>query len=366
MNALFPLDLIAECEVTPMTRVMRDEFEAGNTSTRRLWPAQYFKRRFKVVTPPLTEREFITLRSFWSQRSGEYDAFWFRDNVNRGGQAQVRFTSAPRWSYAGARRVVTCELEEISPVRALIESDEIVTAANSTPLFWWDANRERSTASISATGMPEVGFESSTWDASNGASGGLRAVWQGSPTEILGLKTAQSQGYLANGTAYAKTAGNTTLSGTQPACTVFALARNPSSAAQAVLVAVGTPGSGSALGLQITAANKYAPWVGASEAWATAVQTNSAVDTWRTFAVVWAASSNTATLYVNAASVGAESNTRSLTNGRASLLGANDGTKIVAASGYVGHALVFPAALALADVKAVHNLLAPAYGLATV
>lgn len=98
---------------------------------------------------------------------------------------------------------------------------------------------------------------------------------------------------------------------------------------------------------------------------ATVGYTNSAASTWRSVAAVFAGSANTGALYVNAALIGTDTNTRSLTAGPAALHAAPDAT-LVAASGQSAHVLIFPAALTLAQIKAVHNLLGYQYGLPTV
>ncbi len=356
----FPVALIASCSVQPGTRVVSDTMEDGTTAVRLLWPVNTFKRTFTLTTPPLTEAEFAWLRSFYRQRSGPYEAFWFRDNINRGGNAEVRFspTKPINWNVSGLRRVVTIDLVEIAPVAALPEADELAAAAGATPLFWWDADREK----CLLDGGTEIN-DTATFDA---AGGGVRATWYGGASGLLGGKTSTHSTYLHQGGAvYAKTASNAALSGAQPAVTVFIVCRAATSATQQVLLSAGAAGSGSAVGLQLTGSNAFAPWVGSTETWTGATQSNGTADTWRSLAAVWAASSDTATLYVNAASVGTASNTRSLTAGPAALNGSPSGT-LVTVSGQSAHAIIFPAALTLAQVKAVHNLLATQQGLAAV
>lgn len=354
-NALYPLGLIQRQTVVKLNRVLGDEFESGATSARLMWTAQYFKRRIELQHSPLTLAEFRYLRSFWSQRSGRYDSFWFRDNAQRGGNVSVRFASDIPEQYAGRAFSVGVSLQEVAAIRALPEFDELAAAAGFTPLAWFDANRERY--------MPHAGAvttDASAYDASLNAD----AAWQAG-TLPLGNYAAQYQHYAFTGSEWARTAGNVSgLTGAQPACTVFAIVKHGTVSSKQVLFSVGAMGAGKAIGIAVSAANFYEPWIGGSEAWGTAKFENSAINTWRSVAVVWAASSDTASLYVNGASALTESETRAFEAGPLALGAAIDGT--LKASGNVAHALVFAGALSQAQVKAVHNLLGYQYGLATV
>lgn len=363
-SVFYPLGLIAKLTNTKFERTLVDPFESGATSTRRTWAAQNFKRHFKIAHAPLTAAEWRWLRSFYSQRNGMYDAFWFRDNVNRDGNAQVRFAAELQTDFMGAARLIQIDLDEIAPIRALPEFDEVAAAAGVSPLFWYDPNRELWYQHIGNTLAPDP----SAYDSQLA----YPAPWQSGSALNLGGSLAQYQTYNFSGVEWAKTGGNIAgLAGSQPACTVFAIVRHSTAAAKQILFAVGAMGASHALGLALSAANYYEPWIGGSETWTNARQLNSAQNTYRSIAITWAASSNNATLYANAASNGTDSNTRALTAGPASLGAAIDGTLIsnpanALTNANLAHAMIFPAALSLAQIKALHNLLGYQYGLAIV
>lgn len=354
-DVLYPIGALKAVAVSRQDRTLVDAFEDGTTTSRRFWAAQSFKRKVQLQHAPLTLQEFRYLRSFFSQRSGGYDYFWFRDNVNRGGNLKVRFTQPLPEQWDGGARPVAVELAEVGPIRALPEFDEIATAAGSAPLLWYDANRE-----YYLTHAGTVLNDTSAYDVMLIQ----HPVWQAG-TPPIGNLLGQYQQYTFTGAEWAKTAANLAgLSGSQPACTVFAIAKHGTIAARQVLFSVGAMGTSKAVGIEVNASNFYTPFLGGSETWAIAQQSNGTPNTWRSFAVTWAAASNSATFYTNAASIGSESNTRAYTAGPAALGAAIDGT--LKASGNVAHALVFAGALTLAQVKAVHNLLGYQYGLAQV
>lgn len=361
-NSLFPLDLIATSDVTPTASVITDAFTDGTTSSRRFWPAQNFKRTFKLTTPPLAENEVRYLRSFISQRGGMYDAFWLRDNPNRGGQALVRFSKDPTTTWKSGARIYTLECQEIAPIRALPEFDEVAVAAGAPAAVWYDANRERA---VNYAGQSLI-YDSATWDAAT-LTPGNRAAWQANATGILASLGQQYPAYSADGAHWAVSPSPIGgLTSGQPALSLFALVNVPNAGAQKVLFALGAAGSGTALGLQITAANNLAPWVGLTESWTGALQANTAA-TWYSLAAVWPASSNVASFYVNGALIGTATNTRSLGAAPAASLLASPGGTLIAASGaLVHHAMAIPAALNLSQVKALHNLLGYQAGLASV
>jgi hypothetical protein len=340
-----------------------DEFENGSTMTRLIWNAQHFKRKFEIAHGALTLAEYRYLRSFYSQRSGGYDGFWFRDNVNRKGNANVRFASSLADDHDGTLFNAQVTLEEIAAIRALPEWDEVATAAGYTPALWYDANRE---FYLSHAGT--VLTDTSVYDSANQNYG---APWQAGALS-LGGSAAQYQTYNFTGTNWARTASNISeLAGAQPACTLFAIVKQSTTATKQVLFSIGAMGAGTALGIALAADNRYEPWLGGSETWTNARQNNSAADTYRSLALVWTGSSNSVTLYTNAASVGTDSVTRSLTAGPAALGAAIDGTLKANAgasmtNNSLAHVLVFAGALTLAQIKAVHNLLGYQYGLSTV
>ena len=362
-NQLFPIDLAAQLEVTPVARVNVDTFESGATATRRLWPAQYFKRHIRLTTVPLSDDESRTLRSFIGQRGGQYDSFWIRLNAHREGNALVRLVRDPVRTWQGGKRVYQLEMDEVAPIRSLPEYDELATAAGQSALVWYDANRERHIQTV-LNGTPQVGFDNATYDTAGLIN---RATWYGSPTEILGGLTSQYQYYQpqAGSTPYAIAPSTTAIGTGQPAATIFAIVQAPSSASQQVIGSIGASGSGTALGLQLTAGNKWAPYVGATETWTGAATTNTP-NTWISLAAVWSATSNVGTLYANAALIGTDTNTRSIGSARPINLLAGGAGGSQPFSGQLAHYIAFPVALTLAQVKAVHNLLGYQYGLATV
>jgi len=353
-NVLYPLSMIEKLRVEKFETSVSDAFESGATATRLIWPAQFFKRRFSLQHSPLVETEWRYLRSFYSQRSGRYDSFWFRDNVHRGGNASVRFTEQLPLEYAGGAHTIGVTLEEVAAIRALPEFDELTAAAGGAPLFWWDPNR-----AVYYSHIGTVHSEAFLYDVMLSHDAPMPA---GSLPLANGL--AQYQHYAFTGAEWAKTLANPALAAGQPAATIFLIAKHPTTAAKQVLAAIGAMGSGAGLGLAIAADNYYEPWIGGNETWTNARQSNGTPNTWRSLAVVWAASSNTGTLYVNAASIGADANTRSLTVGPAAIGAAGDGT--LKTTGNVAHVMLFAAALTLAQVKAVHNLLGYQYGLSLV
>jgi hypothetical protein len=361
-DVFYPVGLVRSVRAQNFSRVLSDEFEAGNVNTRRLWSAQNLKRRLGVQHAPLTSEEFAWLKGFHAKRDGQYDYFWFRDNVNRGGNIKARYAGPLDHSKSNPNTFdVGFDLEEAAPVRQnpdILDIYEAIAAIPplwSEPLLWWDANRE--------IYYEHLGVQYNTFDVYDHSGNGNAGVWQAGnliPNNIYG----QWQDYFFNATQWAKTAGNFNISGTQPACTIFLICKAASSAAQRVLFSVGTKGTGQTLGIQLTAANNFAPYIGGSEAWSTTIQANSPVSTYRSLAVVWSASSNTANMRVNAVALGPESMTRSYVAGPASIGAASDGT--AGYSGYVAQILVFNAALTTTQIKALHNLFAYQYGLALV
>ena len=94
-DVLYPLGPVGSLDVKRFDRTVFDEFEDGSTTARRLWTAKTFKRRFEISHQNLTETEMRKLGAFLAARDGRYDAFWFRDNWNRGGNAKVRLAPPP-------------------------------------------------------------------------------------------------------------------------------------------------------------------------------------------------------------------------------------------------------------------------------
>lgn len=358
-DVLYPIGLIATLRATVVDRTIKDEFESGNTMTRNLWAANSFKRRFDVLHNPLTYEEFKYLDDFYTERGGGKDYFWFRDNSNRRGNAKVRFAAPlPEDRGPAVYPGVQVQLEEIAPLRALPGVIAVKNAGGSSPLLWWDPNRE-----IWYEHQGTIYKDVQTFDAQGNL---YPAVWQGGTALNLAGTLTQWQDYQFATSEWAKTAINIgTLAPTQPAATVFAIAKCGTIASKQVLVGVGAMGAGNALGIAVAADNRFEPWIGGAETWTNARSNNSPNNTWRSVAVTWPAASNNATLYVNAVSIGTDGNTRNYVAGPATLGAAIDGTLKSAAE--LSHVLIFSSALSLAQVKALHNLFVHQYtGLATV
>ena len=368
-NLLYPIGLVQQLEIESDDRTLIDAFENGTTTARAYWQANNFKRRFLITHAPLKGGEFKYLKSFYNQRSGQFDSFWFRDNIGRGGNALVRF-SQPLYEERGGGGLITLvkkfvNLDEVAPIRAFPEFDELTAAAGITPILWYDANREYYLQHCGSVILDPAGAAFDTM-------GNYPATWQGGSNLNLGNVLGQYQSYNFSGVEWAKTTANISqLSGTQPACTIFLIARHSTSTAYQRIFSTGTVGTNTALGFKLDGSGYYAPLLGTADPSWSAAQANSPADTWRSFAVAWPASSNTVSLYTNAALIGTQTATRALTNGPAAL-GANlDGTNICNPGNAMtncnaAHVLLFPSALTLAQIKAVHNLLGYQYGLATV
>lgn len=363
-SLLYPLGLIAGLQTKAMDRTVGDDFEDGTTATRRMWAASNSKREFIIQHAQLTYAEMRWLRGFWNARSGQYDSFWLRDNVNRQGNAQVRFAEAIPETRAGGANNVSVKVQEIAPLRLLPQFGEIDAVVPTSGLVWYfDANRE---TYISHLGS--IIQSPNAWDE----TGKYPAPWQGGTLAVLAGILTQWQSFGATGTNWARSAGNVAeLAGAQPACTLFAIVRHSTASTKQVLLSVGATATGAALGIALSAANNYEPWIGGAEVWTGAQQSNGTADTWRSIAVVWPAASNSASLYINGALIGTVANTRSLTAGPVALQAAPDGTLKANPSGSatnsnVAHAMGWSSALTLAQVKALHNLFGYQYGLAIV
>jgi hypothetical protein len=358
----YPISLIQGLSVERISRVIADEFEDGTTNSRALWASKTFKRSFKVNHAPMNRGEMRWLNGFYTQRNGPGDSFWFRDNANRRGNASVRFSKAIEENLDRGAFNPVVALDEIAPVRSLPEVYEIFLAANAQPVWYFDANRSRYFLHMGTEYAEDSVFdEMGRYDAS----------WQVA-TVIPSAITSQWQYWRLFGGSYGKSGLPVIeLAPGQPAFSLFGFYRHSSSAAKQVICATGAVGAGSALGLVLSAANVYEPWVGGTETWTGSVQSNGTPDVWRSIAVVWAASSNTATMYVNGVSVGTGSNTRSLVQGPVGFGASPGGTLIMNSSNALvnadaSHVMGFGAALTLDMVKALHNLFSYQVGLATV
>lgn len=368
-DVFYPLSLIEKLANEKFERSIADQFEDGSTSARRLWAAQYFKRRLSVLHAPLTETEFRYLRSFYSQRHGRYDSFWFRDNVHRDGNVNVRFANSLPMQFEGRARRLQVTLEEVAAIRALPEWDELAAAAGSTPVCWFDPNRERYYSHAGAIVKPD----SFAWD---------NMLTYPAPWQVGALPLAntlgQYQHYAFEGTIWAKSGAVSELTTTTPAVTIFAIAKHSTVAAKQFFIAVGAETAGGAMGLGVSADNFYRVYTGnTDEPSASKFYENSPADTWRSLCVTWqdSGSDTNYKCYVNGVfdeqSVVNTPYEQNYAGGVISLGAAPAGSFIsnpsaALANCNIAHAIIFPATLTADQVADVHNLLGYQYGLAVV
>lgn len=374
MSAVFyPLGPIGAIDVRRVDRTITDEFEDGSTTSRRLWPSKYFKRRFTVQHENLNEQEMAKLGAFFTARDGRYDSFYYRDNHNRAGNAIVRLAGDFPIQRGGAK-VYSPQLilEQTAPVRELVGVDDITTtllAAGSSdaPLIWWDANR-----GITYTHLGTVYGENAVRDQSGN---GYHLAWVSSQTKAVGGLVSSSQlydaytwanGYYATGAA-AGVAGPALGGAAQPAMTILAICYDHGTYGGPMVVGhVGGVSAGGALGVQVSSGT-VSPWVGASEVWTPAAMPT---DVFCSIAATWASGSNAATSYVNGSSTAAGTNARSYVQSAASMFADSGGARhTYGVQFYLAHVLFFNATLTQAQIKAVHNLFVhqySSYGMATV
>jgi hypothetical protein len=361
-DVFYPSGVIEEVKVELIDRTLVDEFEDGSTSAKLLWAEKCFKRRYTVKHAPLTADEFAVLQAFFVARNGRYDPFWFRDNVHRGGQAKVRL-AVPFPIQRGQSLAYQTELllEEVAPVRMLVDVDEVTAAAGSAPAYWFDANRQ-----IAYLDGGIYYGESGRYDATSCVIYDRMRGYDGysvfgDPIQRTTLVSqygwsnviGRSNGTVANWTGASKPPG-----------TILLICRHGTVSTDQVLFQVGAASAGNAMGIRYTSGGAYSPWIYGSDAWSGVVV--SPVDTWRSVAAVWAASSNAATMYVNGASAAAGSFTRSYVAGPVALGWDGAANMSDLDKSGMGHAMFFTSALSQAQVKAVHNLLRHQYGMAAV
>jgi hypothetical protein len=361
-SSFYPIASIARLNVTLIDRTIADEFEDGSTSARQLWPAKTFKRRFGVQHAPLTLSEFDALKSFFIARGGRYDSFYFRDNHHRGGQALVRLAKPFPISRGGSQVYsVDLDFDEVAPVRALPDLDEVTTAAGVAPIFWLDTNRQIAYKHLGSWCGEDGIYDSVScrwWDVTKNYPG---VFIFGDPVLRADLATQYGA---TNGIGYSA-ASVPAFAYSKPALTIFTIVKHKTISAKQVILALGGSTSGSGLGLAITAAGNYEPFIHGSHTW-TGVA-NSPNQTYRSVAVTWPQSSDAATLYVNGSATSAGSNTRSFTTGPIYIgRDAANGNVADLDNTWLAHALVIPRECSVAEIKAIHNLLAYQYALATV
>ena len=362
-DVFFPIGVIGRMAITRHDRVVKDAFEDGDTQARAQWPAQYFKRRIELDLSNLTQEEWRYLRTFNSQRSGRYDSFWIRDNLNRGGNAKVRFATAlPEGINVPTHRSLRVLLEETAPIRAQPELLEVIAAAGASPVFWFDANRDLYYAH---KGTNYYATNLKLWDASGtDTSAGVHLITlNGNIT--LGNLLGQYQYFDLNGYENDDTqAGNY---GSKPAFSAFCIARGGTSATDQSVFSYGSNNtSGGGVGFQLDASNNWSPLTGSPDAtWTNCLVSNSTHTTWRSFALTCASGSNDHKLYSNGALIGTDAVTRGTMLKRL-VIGGDSNLGNAASDLQVNHILAFNAELTLAQVKALHNLLGYQYGLSAV
>jgi hypothetical protein len=366
-DAIYPLPhLINGITVTPMDRVIKDRFEDGTQQSRRLWSSQYFKRRIEIQHTALTLTEWQKLRSFFAQR-GTHDTFWFRDIAERGGNYKVRFSAplAHQYDRPMARMNVRVSLEQSDITRNRVELDELTTAAGAAPIFWVDPQQQ-----IYVNDGTEY-FEPARSGAIFDSSASARTLTGvGGPTyNSLNLFTgqdAQAQYWDLTSIDYVRSDDTGSL-GSQPALTIFSVARFPTVSARGVVGAIGTATDNLLLGLQVSSSNYVQPVTTLlAGTWTNARHLNSPNNTYRSYAVTTASASGDVKLYVNGALIGTDAQTRGTTGSKLTFNVGIDESSSLAVAARVGQWIIFNRALSLAEVGAVHNLFASIYGLTAV
>lgn len=347
-DILYPLAGFDRLDVRLFDRTVADEFEDGSTTARRLWSAQYFKRRFEVQHMALTEAEFAYLRSFFAARSGRYDSFWFRDNVHRTGNAKVRLATEFPLSRAGTVYRPQLTLEEVAPIRALPDAAELNDSLI-YPLALYDPNRQRFWLHAGAYYFDQVMHDSSGY--------GRNLAWYDSTTFPFNNTAAQ----YCNANASLAFGSTSVVAGTVIAAFMVAkaLKRTPAK----VIASFGAEGTRTAIGLQTNNTNIF-PYIGSN----VDVFTNAKVandEGWHTWAVNWDVAGGAVSLYKDGALVGTDS---SLAFG---VIASGVGLRCTPVggdgmTGNLGPVMFLANNLDLAMVKILHNLYGPQYGLAAV
>jgi hypothetical protein len=355
-NLLYPISLIQRLRVTQLDRVIVDAFEDGNTAARRAWLAGYFKRRFEIQHAPLTQTEFNYLRDFWEAR-GQYDSFYFRDNVNREGNFNVRFSGALLKEFQGRGRPIVLTLDEVKASGVNVAAVAALTGA--TPIVWWDAHLEHYYQHTGTTY-----YTSTTNVADHLAS--YTSPWQaGTPALISPL----GEGYKFDGTLWAKTSANISqLVGSSPDLTLFMIARASATTTIQHFVSIGDGGFGG-FGLGLTNHGSWYPIRANTVDFVGDPGMANTPDTWTSVALAgWSSPA----FYVNGVAGGSIASLNySLGAGPMVFGGVNGGVRLAnpgnaMTNANVGHALLFSSKLTAAQIRALHNLLGPAYGMTRV
>lgn len=360
-DVFYPVSLIEMLHEERFTRAVQDEFEDGTTASRLLWATRTFKRRFTVKHAPLTQEEFAVLRGFYLQQNGGHEPFWFRDNVNRGGNASVRFATPLPSSREKLMQMIELALVEVAPIAANPELYEMTSAAGTRPLIWWDANRVRYYQHPVSGAQTEF-LEEGIYDASERGNTG---VWQsGGTSQAPGGILGQTQYFGLNTQQWAKLSSNLGITSAQPALTMMCFVRCNSVATPSFIWTFsGAAGAVQGIAMARPAGThlfRMLPTPLASQS-----TNNVPADTWTGIALTFPNGADTAKWYINGSLVASGAcSPRNAQTGFS--LGADlDGTDRTenGADLRVAHALAFNAELSDAQVKAVHNLLCRQFGL---
>lgn len=369
-DVLYPLAAIRRLEFERINRVLVDDFEDGTTQARRFWGARNFKRRLRLSHAALRDYEAAALLDFHAARSGGYDPFYFRDNIYRTGSVQVRF---PRGFQLVRERMLNdfeIILEEVSPTYALPSLAEVIAAAGSAPLAWYDPARQRHYTHPASALASTLYADTDVMDR----AGNYPALWQHGSTLHPHLYAETGDAWRFTGTQWAKTASNPTqISGSKPALTLMAFVKQQQAPASitenGVPLFVGTAPGGQGLGLFMTNETNWRITDGATNHASAGGAISAQFFGWESLAIITASASDVARLYQDTVlRITTTTLTRNHAAGPISLGAKSNGTDPFNCNNEylleaVGQALVWAVDLTTVQLKAVHNLFAPAYGL---
>jgi hypothetical protein len=350
VSVFYPNAQISQLNVQKIDRTLIDPFESGATYARTTWAAKMFKRRFQLIHGPMTQKELRSLLSFYHER-GTYDSFWFRDNINRDGNALVRFSQPLPANYQAGIRSVPIVLDEVAPILALPSIENVATAAGATPLVWYDANRELYFEHNGSVIMGERAMYDATmtYPAPYASSAfGLNLV---SPV-------TQYQNYA---TATLGPWSRTPITGLAALpYTLFCFKAGNTSANAQMWFGFGSA-VGDGFGLHSNGTATYVAPLGGSTI--TGLTTTSSPTAWASWGIV--ATTTDVSFYLNGTLVATHSQANTFTAGKAAMFVNLDNTQN-AIAGSLADMMIIPAVLSAAQLKAMHNLLGYRYGIATV
>lgn len=354
-SVMYPLSVIAKLQQSEMDRTVKDSFEDGGTYARNTWGLQTFKRQFQLQHSALTLAEWNALRIFYRARTGQFDPFWFRNNLDRTGNAKVRFAKSLQPQFSGNTRNVTVDLEEVAAIRCLPDMAELTTAAGSTPLAWYDASREKYLVNLGTVLQPESAYVYDAYETN-------RATWQAGSIDLGTSRVEQWQNYLFDGTRYAATPAIAGIAGIT-AATLFVQVLTPTTFSTINPVWIGGSTGGTGFGLNLN--NVTNKWFGLVGTTSTAGFAASTQNTWQSLALTMSGTS--ISIYKNGVLIGTETLGTSLAlTSNPLYVGYSPVNALPAISGTkIANAMAFTSQLSGAQIKAIHNLLAYQRGLAT-